>query len=89
MRPPGEYLMGFGILPAVPTQFLDEVLPRLKQASQAATMMGGKRYLSGWVQFNPRQWRAHYGDLWPGVVALKRKCDPKGILNPHFFPTAE
>jgi hypothetical protein len=45
--PQGEILMGFGILPAVPPQFLDEVLPRMNMASQAATMMGGKRYLSG------------------------------------------
>jgi len=89
MRPPGKYVMGFGTLPAVPTQFLDEVLPRLKQASQAATMMGGKRYLSGWIQFDAQQWKAHYGDLWPSVVALKRKYDHKGILNPHFFKIAE
>jgi cytokinin dehydrogenase len=89
IRPAGEYLMGFGILPAVPTQFLDEALPRLLQASQAATMMGGKRYLSGWLQFDTPQWKAHYGDLWPSVVALKRKYDPHGILNPHFLNTRE
>jgi cytokinin dehydrogenase len=81
--------MGFGILPAVPKQFLDEVLPRLKQASQAAAMVGGKRYLSGWVQFETVQWKAHYDDLWPSIVALKRKYDPKGILNPYFLKTAE
>jgi FAD/FMN-containing dehydrogenase len=57
-------------------------LPRLNQASQAATMMGGKRYLSDWVQFDD-------GELWPSVVALKRKYDPKGILNPHFLKPAE
>ena len=89
MRPSGEYLMGFGILPAIPRQFLDEALPRLERACQAATMMGGKRYLSGWVQFDPQQWRAHYGELWPSVVALKRKYDPKVILNPCFLPTTE
>jgi FAD/FMN-containing dehydrogenase len=85
MRPTGEYLMGFGILPAVPRQFLEETLPRLNQASQAAVMVGGKRYLSGWVQFDVTQWKAHYGDLWPTVAALKRKYDPKGILNPYFL----
>ncbi len=85
MRPAGEYLMGFGILPAIPKQFLEEALPRLRQASQAAMMVGGKRYLSGWLQFEATQWKAHYGDLWPSVVALKRKYDPKGILNPHFL----
>jgi FAD/FMN-containing dehydrogenase len=87
MRPAGEYLMGFGILPAIPRQFVGEALPKLRQASQAAMMVGGKRYLSGWVQFEPTQWKAHYGDLWPSVVVLKTKYDPKGILNPHFLKT--
>jgi len=49
-----KFLMGFGILPAVPPQFLDEVLPRMNMASQASIMMGGKRYLSGWINFDQR-----------------------------------
>jgi FAD/FMN-containing dehydrogenase len=53
-------------------------------ASQAAMMMGGKRYLSGWINFDASGWRAHYGEKWPTVVALKRKFDPKGLLNPGF-----
>ena len=47
-------------------------------------MIGGKRYLSGWIAFDAAQWKAHYGDLWPAVVALKKKFDPKGVLNPGF-----
>jgi FAD/FMN-containing dehydrogenase len=46
--------------------------------------MGGKRYLSGWVKFDPNQWKAQYGDLWPKVVELKKKFDPQGVLNPGF-----
>ena len=76
--------MGFGILPAVPKHLVNEVLPRLSQASNASTMMGGKRYLSGWIAFDAAQWKAHYGDLWPAVVALKKKFDPRGVLNPGF-----
>ncbi len=85
MRPASEYLMGFGILPAVPKHFLPEILLRLDQASQATMMMGGKRYLSGWVQFDAAQWRAHYGELWPTVVELKKRYDPRGVLNPYFL----
>jgi cytokinin dehydrogenase len=85
MRPAGEHVMGFGILPAIPRPFLEEALPRLKQASQAAMMVGGKRYLSGWVQFEAAEWKAHYGDVWPSVVAWKKKYDPTGILNSHFL----
>jgi len=84
MRPKSDLLMGFGILPAVPKQFLEEALPRLGMASQTAMMMGGKRYLSGWIDFDAAQWRAHYGEMWPTVVALKKKFDPKGLLNPGF-----
>ena len=84
MRPAGDFLMGFGILPAVPQRFLEEALSRLNMASQAATMMGGKRYLSGWISFDAAHWKAHYGDKWAEVVALKKKFDPHGVLNPGF-----
>jgi FAD/FMN-containing dehydrogenase len=85
IRPQGEFLMGFGILPAVPPKFLDEVLPRMNMASQASIMMGGKRYLSGWINFDQAAWKAHYGEMWPMAVAAKRKFDPQGILNPGFI----
>jgi len=84
MRPQSDYVMGFGILPSVPKHLLDEALPRLDMASQAAVMMGGKRYLSGWISFDAAQWKAHYGDQWATVAALKKKFDPQGILNPGF-----
>ena len=77
--------MGFGILPAVPPQLLGEVLPRMNMASQACTVMGGKRYLSGWVNYDHTAWQAHYGTAWQTVAAAKRKFDPHGILNPGFI----
>ncbi len=84
MRPAGDPLLGFGILPAVPRPFLEEALPRLNQASAASVMMGGKRYLSGWINFDHRQWQAHYGEHWARVVELKKKYDPHQVLNPGF-----
>lgn len=84
MRPQGEFVMGFGILPAVPKQFLNEALPRLNMASQAAVMMGAKRYLSGWIPFDAAQWKAHYGDKWAMVLELKKRFDPRGLLNQGF-----
>jgi cytokinin dehydrogenase len=84
MRPESELLMGFGILPAVPPQFINEVLPRLGMASQASIMMGGKRYLSGWINFDHTGWKLHYEGQWGSVTAAKKKFDPQGILNPGF-----
>jgi len=84
MRPGGNFVMGFGILPAFPKHLVDEPLFHLDMASQGAMMMGGKRYLSGWIKFDQNQWKAHYGDAWPKVVELKKKYDPKGVLNPGF-----
>jgi cytokinin dehydrogenase len=86
MRPPGDLLMGFGLLPGVPPHFLSEALPRLNVASAASMLMGAKRYVSGWITFDRDQWKAHYGAQWPMVCELKKKFDPKGVLNPGFIP---
>lgn len=85
MRPKGDFVMGFGILPAIRKDLVEEALPRLNMASAASMMMGASRYLSGWIAFDPLQWRAHYGEQWPTVVALKKKYDPQGVLNPGFI----
>ncbi len=84
MRPTGDFVMGFGILPAFPKHLVEEPLYHLDLASRGAMMMGGKRYLSGWIKFDQAQWKAHYSDSWPKVVELRKKYDPQGILNPGF-----
>jgi cytokinin dehydrogenase len=84
MRPRSEFLMGFGILPAVAQRLVNEILPQLHLASQASRMMGGKRYLSGWINYDHAAWKTHFGEQWAAVIAAKRKFDPQGILNPGF-----
>ena len=86
MRPPGENLMGFGILPAIPPKYWPEAKPMLENASRLSIAMGGKRYLSGYVDFNEAEWREHYGAEWEPFRAAKRKYDPDAILNPGFVP---
>lgn len=85
MHPGGELVMGFGILPAVPQQFLPMVLPMLNRASDLCIQVGGKRYLSGWVEFDQARWKQHFGPLWPQIQQWKRFYDPKGVLNPGFI----
>ena len=85
MHPGGDLVMGFGILPAVPRRFLPMVLPLLNRASDLAMQVGGKRYLSGWLEFDEQRWQAHFGEQWERVVRWKRFYDPKGVLNPGFM----
>jgi cytokinin dehydrogenase len=84
MRPDDELVMGFGILPGVPAQYLDIALPKLNLASELSMAMGGKRYLSGLIQFNRDHWKSHYGDRWEEFKALKKRFDPDRVLNPNF-----
>jgi cytokinin dehydrogenase len=79
-------LMGFGILPAVPHEWLDRALPQLEMFHELTVAYGGKRYLSGWITFkSAEQWRAHFGDeTWERIRAAKAKYDPDRVLNPGF-----
>ena len=86
MYPPGECVMGWGILPAVPHRFLPQALAQLDLASELAIGYGGKRYLSGYITFDtPEKWAAHFGEKWETVKAAKRRFDPDGILAPGFI----
>ena len=90
-RPAGEWLMGLAVLPAVEPMTLARLLPGLEAAGRRLTAMGGKRYLSGWIDYDHERWRAHFGDLWPRLVESKQAFDPHGVLNPGFVrfrPTA-
>ena len=86
MVPPGENLVGFGLLPAVPQKFWEETKERLENVSRLMIAFGAKRYLSGWVNFTPDEWKEHFGARWDELCALKRRYDPDSILNPGFLP---
>ena len=86
MRPDGDNLVGFGILPAIPHKFWPVMRPVLDAASRLSVAMGGKRYLSGWIEFNEQEWQDHFGERWEPMRAAKAKYDPDGLLNPGFVP---
>ncbi|MEM8964642.1 MAG: hypothetical protein AAGD38_24360, partial [Acidobacteriota bacterium] len=84
-HPGGDFVMGWGVLPAVPHKYLDLALPTLDMASEMSIGYGGKRYLSGYITFDTKEkWQAHFGDSWDAFVAAKEKFDPDGIMNPGF-----
>ena len=78
--------MGFGVLPGVPKAFLPEALPRLNLLSELSQSAGGKRYLSGYINFDRAKWENHFGEHWRTLIELKSHFDPQGILNPGFIP---
>ena len=86
MHPGGEYVMGWGILPGVPHEYLGRALANLDMASEMSILYGGKRYLSGYVTFKtPEQWAQHFGDQWPRILEAKKRFDPDGIMAPGFI----
>ena len=92
MRPPDSpFTMGWGLLPGVPPKFLDIALPRLDMASQMSQMVGGKRYLSGYVTFStPEEWEHHFGtEKWAWFRSMKAKYDPDRLLNRWFINWGE
>jgi cytokinin dehydrogenase len=85
-RPESDFVMGFGVLPGVPKVLLPEALPRLNLLSELSQNAGGKRYLSGYINFDRARWQSHFGHHWQTLLQLKSQFDPKGILNPGFIP---
>lgn len=77
--------VGFGIIPYVPRIVLADGLKVVEGLGRLLTAHGGKRYLTGWVNYDHDQWQAHYGELWPHILKWKARFDPKGILNPGFI----
>jgi len=58
----------------------------LDNLGRLTELMGGKRYLSGYIDREEDRWREHFGDQWEPYCALKRKYDPDSLLNPGFVP---
>lgn len=79
-------LMGYGILLEAPPSELREIMPILARESRRIIEAGGKRYLSGWVDFDLQGWQEHYGENWGRMLEWKREFDPRHILNPAGMP---
>jgi cytokinin dehydrogenase len=89
MVPAGPHVMGFGILPGIPPELLAPLKERLNRASDASMAAGGKRYLSGFIEFDRPRWKQHFGAAWPRILGLKKTYDPDGVLNPGFIDYGE
>lgn len=71
-----------GILCSRPHSDLAEVLRRLRNVDELGVQLGGKRYLSGWLDFDIDRWRQHYGvESWKEITSLQRQCDPDRVFR--------
>ncbi|HVS00365.1 MAG TPA: FAD-binding protein [Thermoanaerobaculia bacterium] len=89
VTPPDDLVLLVGLFSSLAPKELPRHLPVLRRASELGIELGGKRYLSGWVDFDADGWRRHFGERWPGVRRAKRAFDPKGLLNPGFLMEPE
>lgn len=86
MTPSAERLVGWGILPGVPPERLDEALHQMALVRNLAEGAGGKHYPSGYTGWTtPEAWRGHFGTRWPALCDAKERFDPAHILQPDIF----
>ena len=74
--PDEELIIGFGIYSTLPKSQLQPVLTELQKLSDSSLEIGGKRYLTGLIEFDERQWQMQFGDYWSTVNEMKQKYDP-------------
>jgi cytokinin dehydrogenase len=86
LPPSGDVLFGLGMFPEVPRSLSAEVGMIMALHSVRCRKAGGKRYLSGYVEFETAaEWADHYGEAYAWFSSLKSKYDPRGLLNPGFL----
>ena len=82
----GDLLIGLGMFPKVPRGLRKDAIAEMSDYSRTYCAVGGKRYLSGFVDFDSGpQWADHYGAAWPWLTEMKRRHDPHGLLNAGFL----
>lgn len=89
LRVPGgdDWVFLFDILTAAPAPghdpaFETRMLNRNRRLFEKARRAGGTRYPIGTLPFRRSDWVQHYGRIWPRVLHLKHRFDPKRILTP-------
>ena len=85
MLPATGHILGFGLIPYIPSSVLGFALPAIENAGRLLVAAGGKRYLTGWVRRDRDEWRTHYGRQWTTILRWKETFDPNGILSNGFI----
>ena len=79
-------IMGIGLVPYIAREDQAELLPAVERAGRTLVAHGGKRYLTGWLNWDREAWRGHYGRRWRQVCEWKQRFDPAGVLGARIIP---
>ena len=79
-------IMAIGLIPYIAREDRAELLPAVEQAGRTLVAHGGKRYLTGWLNWDREAWRGHYGRRWREVCEWKQRFDPAGVLGAKIIP---
>jgi cytokinin dehydrogenase len=86
LRMPEEEMIAMvSICPTAPHERLPIIMALMSKLSDVSLEVGGRRHLGTWVHFDEARWRMHFGETWSHINRVKRRYDPKGILNPGFI----
>lgn len=83
--PTDEVSILVGALPAVSPSALSSALDGGRRLDAFYVSRGGKRYLSGWVDYDGTAWRRHFGAAWADINRAKQALDPRGTLANGFL----
>ncbi len=86
MTPTAESLVLLSILPSVAPDDAANVLGLLTDISAACVRAGGKHYLAGWIPFDERGWREHFGARWADLQLLRQTYDSDGVFSDGVVP---
>ena len=79
--PDAEQLVLVGIMARLEGDSFESGLDALRNANAYGLSLGGKRYISGWLEFDHDDWQSHYGDEWESLSRLKAQHDPEGLFE--------
>ena len=81
--PEGSLLWGVGVFASIRPSLASALVPLLKEYAMHGQTIGGKRYLSGYLDFSRADhWAEHFDSSWDGLREAKQRFDPKRLLNP-------
>jgi cytokinin dehydrogenase len=87
--PASADLVAFAVLPiGVPPALLGDAQTALKAVEELLLSVGGKRYLSGWLQgWNSQTFEAHFGSHFGAWKRARDHYDPRHVFTSRLFET--